>query len=174
MEADQAAHFAAERRVAAANASAHAARVAAESAHRRAVAVAVAAEVAAAASSAMLTEDPSSGRSALSPLRQVWFDSHAPVLSEWAMSPEREQRSAIVTWSCRVRRDHWRGMTPEQRAAFPLWQLQQIEQHEAQQRVRHCSCCQGDVNARSCYGVQSGTFQHMSLISGYIDVMPAG
>lgn len=71
VEADQAAHFAAERRVAAANATAHAAKVAAETAHRRAVAMADAAEVAAAVSSAMLTEDPSSGRSALSPLRQV-------------------------------------------------------------------------------------------------------
>jgi hypothetical protein len=73
-EADQAAHVAAERRVAAANASAHAAKVAAECAHRRAVAMTDAAEVAAAASSAMLTEDPSSGRSALSPLRQVLLD----------------------------------------------------------------------------------------------------
>ena len=73
-EADQAAHFAAERRVAAANACAHAAKVAAESAHCRAVAMTDAAEVAAATSSAMLTEDPSSGQSALSPLRQVLLD----------------------------------------------------------------------------------------------------
>jgi hypothetical protein len=64
-------------------------------------------------------------------------------------------------------------MTPEQRAAFPLWQLQQIEQHEAQQRVRHCSCYQGGMN-RSCYAVQSGNFQNVTLLSGDVGVMLAG
>lgn len=69
--ADQAAHSAAERRVAAANASAHVAAIAAEAAELYATAAADAAELAAAASSAMLSEDPSSGRSALNPHRSV-------------------------------------------------------------------------------------------------------
>jgi hypothetical protein len=76
-EADHSAHVSAERRVASANVSAHAAKIAAESAERHAMVMADAADLAAAASSAMLTEDPSTGRSAWDPNRPVLVETQA-------------------------------------------------------------------------------------------------
>lgn len=51
---------------------------------------------------------------------------------------------------CRVRRDHWKGMSREERAAYPLWQLQQMELKAQQLQVREMGAGNRDVQWIAC------------------------
>ncbi len=63
------------------------------------------------------------------------------VLADSAVAGSADRARQLANGcECRVRPDHWKGMSAEQRAVFPLWQLQQMQAKAARPQVCLLGC----------------------------------